>query len=87
MKPSRYFIAQQQQCIQYFGGIHTQIYGSDSDTAAKLRSGVGGRLKGNAAKGEGAALMPFAEARQCAEGGGEGQGEGVSECFNLYRAS
>ena len=60
----------------------TQIYGSDSDTAAKLRSGVGGRLKGNAAKGEDAALMPFAEAREC-HGGPEG-GEGVSASTCIF---
>ena len=41
-----------------------QIYGSDAETAAKLRSGEGGRLKGNAEKGEDA-LMPFDDARQC----------------------
>ena len=41
-----------------------QIYGSDAETAAKLRSGEGGRLKGNAEKGEDA-LMPFDDARRC----------------------
>ena len=41
-----------------------QIYGSDAETAAKLRSGEGGRLKGNAEKSEDA-LMPFDDVRQC----------------------
>ena len=41
-----------------------QIYGSDAETVAKLRSGEGGRLKGNAEKSEDA-LMPFDDARQC----------------------
>ena len=41
-----------------------QIYGSDSERADKLRSGEGGRLKGNAEKGEDA-LMPFADVRRC----------------------
>ena len=41
-----------------------QIYGSDAETAAKLRSGEGGKLKGNAEKGEDA-LMPFADVKRC----------------------
>ena len=41
-----------------------QIYGSDAETAAKLRSWEGGRLKGNAEKEEDA-LMPFVDVRRC----------------------
>lgn len=46
-------------CLGYL-----QIYGSDAETSAKLRSGEGGRLKGNAEKGE-EALMPFADVKRC----------------------
>ena len=50
-----------------------QIYGSDAETAAKLRSGEGGRLKGNAEKGEDA-LMPFDDVRQCPDMTAEEEG-------------